>query len=189
MATLIELAPAVFLLTIIFFIPLLAVYFAGRSWLFTRHMKSLAYELVLNYSRPLALSPPTVNGFYKGRDVVVDYADGCTRFRAFHSGEVPAEFTVASAEYFTARNIPGSMRFDTSNAQFANLYRVTMGSDPRVRKYLDENLQSQALQSGISFKVGPFDVSCQEKGRIWDKGRIIEVLDFLMLAAGRADHY
>jgi hypothetical protein len=181
--------PAVILLTVIFFIPLIAAYFALKSWLFSRRMRRLAFELSLHYTQPIPFRAPSINGFYKGRDVVVDYFNDNTRIRVFHTGEVKDEFTIGTLDHFRLSDLKGAMRPDSTNREFDDHYRICGGDTLKIRKYLDLELQSKAMASKLSFTVGPFDVSSSLDGRVWDKERILGVLDVLMVAAGRADHF
>jgi hypothetical protein len=104
--------PVVGLLSAIFFIPLLCLYYALRSLRYSRLMHSLADEHSLHYTRPNVFRPPTVNGFYKGRSVVVDYVNGCMKIRSFHSGEVADEFTVGTEDDIRMMGVLGAMKLD-----------------------------------------------------------------------------
>ena len=188
-----SLAPPVALLTVIIFVLLVLLRSALRALRFNSMMKSLAAEYALHYTHPVKSRPPTVNGFYRGREVVVDTLSGVedgggdyTRVRVFHKGEVNNDFTVegigsgGGSDPSLARNID-------AGSDFISRFRVTGADIQKMRKYLDSDMQGKILAAGLPFTVGKYCVTYLEPWRITDKVKIVNAMNFLVDAAVKAD--
>ncbi|MBD3388082.1 MAG: hypothetical protein GF416_03455 [Candidatus Altiarchaeales archaeon] len=160
--------------------------------MFNRSMRSLARDMGLNYTQTLVFRPPKVNGFYNGRDVVVDTFEkpgggDRIRVRVFHSGELSDEFTVGSKEFFEEESKGAAIPLESDNTGFTEGFRVSGGDRKLVRKFLDADLQERIVSSGLSFMVGKYYVQHVSKDLTVDKDRIVRALDLLVEAASRAD--
>jgi hypothetical protein len=191
-----QLIPPTILLSIIVFVCLTVVYSFLRSRRFDLMMKSLASDFAFNYTQPILFRPPAVNGFYRGREVVVDICvnesgdtrQEYTRVRVFHNGNVDEEFTVGRREFFSGRETKSwAKNLDVGNPEFERGYGIR-GNDIKVmRKFLDSGMQQRILDAGLSFTVGRYDVLVIEPGRMTDKTKFVNTMDFLVDAAAKAD--
>ena len=194
MAGLTPLVPAMLLLSVLIFACMYALYKLMRVFEFNRVMKSLASDLTLNYAQTVVFRAPSVGGNYKNRAVAVDVVgkgEGrkfreYTRVRAFHSGELEEDFTVGGEDYFSGDG-KTPKRVEVDNDAFRRGFRVLGGRTAVVKKFLDDDLQKLVVSADIPFTVGKHDVSYVESGHLEDKQKIIEVMDFLVEAALRAD--
>ena len=186
MPDLIRLIVPTVLLTLITFVCLSILYSLARYLIFCIRVRSLASELALHYTQAVKLRPPTLGGFYREREVAIDYMDGCTRIRAFHDGKVADEFTVGLDDCFARAGLR-ARKLGSSNSDFEAKCSVVGNNTAGIRGYMDEYVQSRILTAGLFFTVGRYDASVTEDGRLTDRGRLTEILDFLVEAAARAD--
>jgi hypothetical protein len=173
------------LLSIIVFVLLLVAYKAVYALAFYRSMRRLADELSFHYTQPIIFRPPTINGFYLGRDVAIDVVGSDTRLRVFHCGEGVEEFTVAQTASLAGKS--KAQRLGSGNQEFEERYMVAGGDMRRARKMMDAPMLARILGSGLWFTVGKRDVSWTHPGWLRDREAILAAVDLLVLAAVRAD--
>ncbi len=158
MAGLAELTPPAALLAAMAFAVLVASYKVLERLQLNHMMRKLASELALNYSQTVPTRPPSVNGFYRGRDVVVDVSDDTMRLRVFHASDVGEPFTVGPKEYFSENNIPGARSIDVGDEEFERDYRIAGGTQEDIRKYVNENVRSLLKAESVPFTVGKHEI-------------------------------
>jgi hypothetical protein len=184
-----------FLLTVMSFVCLIVLRIIYRNLRFNFAMKSLARELALNYTQPVISRPPTVNGFYRGREVVVDTMDNipelkngdCTRVRVFHRGSVENDFTVEKSGAVGQGKSTSLSKSLSLKPGFEGKFDVRGQDIAKMRKYLDVELQDKILAADLPFKVTRYCVSIVTQGRFIDRKKILKELDFLVEAATKAD--
>jgi hypothetical protein len=175
------------LFSLILLVILLLAHEAYRMLRFHSLMRSLANDLHLHYSQPIFFRPPSVNGFYRGRDVAFDVVGGDVRARVFHVNESNEEFTVGTIEYFKTRGPSGAIKLDIGNSELEAGYLFRGTRMDVLRKFLDDGLQRRLSDSGISFCVGQRDVSSRNAVSSANKATLRRTIDFLVEAAARAD--
>jgi len=179
-----------FLLTLLIFVCLMVIHRLLKALMLNHFMKSLASELGFSYTQTVPLRPPAINGFYRGREVVVDSVEKenkkHTRVRVFHIGNVEKEFTIAPRKYFSDNGL-SSMKVDVEDERFRSEYQISGGRSEVVRRFLDAPMQKWIASAHLSFTVGKHEVYHLEPALSRDKEQIMKAVNFLVDLGGKAD--
>jgi hypothetical protein len=188
-------AAAVILFTIPAYITLIITYRLFRNVGYNIFLRNAADKLLLCYRPPTLVEPGMIGGFYEGREVALDILKTygkCdrehTRIRAFHNGKVDEEFAIGCEDDLRPLGrLSGLRRIEKGDPDFDGGYRVCGGDTKKVREYVDDNMMLRIKEFSRPFTVGKYDVSYVCGGRMHEVREIRKALDFLALAAARAD--